>query len=112
MAALNSVAGKTLGVALDLDAGTLLVSFDGGDWAVAFPNTTHTGPCRPSDTAGAALFPALNGSKGAWVRCNWGTDKERPMRHSPPSEQFRAVGLPPEVPAPCMPPNPCDLVLS
>jgi hypothetical protein len=98
------VAGETLGVALDLDAGTLFVSFDGGEWTVAFPNSTHTGSCRPSDTAGAALFPALSGSKGAWVRCNWGADAGRPMRHTPPSEEYCAVGLPQKVlPEPCRP---------
>jgi hypothetical protein len=56
------VVGKTLGVALDLDAGTLLVSVDGGKWDVAFQDG-----CAPSSSVGAALFPALSGRTGA--RC-------------------------------------------
>ncbi len=81
-------AGKTLGVAADLDAGTMLVSVDGGDWAVAFPNG-----CSPSDKAGEALFPAISGEDGVQLRCNWGADPGRPMKHGPPSEDYRAVGL-------------------
>ncbi len=85
--------GKTLGLALDLEAGMLLVSADGGDWTVAFPNSAHTGPCRPSYAAGAALFPVLCGCGGVRVRCNWGADAQWPMRHGPPSEEYCAVGL-------------------
>jgi hypothetical protein len=85
--------GSILGVALDLNQGKMLVSVDGAAWTVAFPNATHTAPCRPSGTAGAALFPAICGSGGVRVRCNWGTDSGRPMRHSPPSGEYSAVGL-------------------
>ena len=81
------VAGKTLGLALDLDAGTLRVSVDGGAWAVAFQDG-----CAPGAAAGAALFPALSGCTGARLRCNWGGDGGRPMRHGPPSGDYRAVG--------------------
>jgi hypothetical protein len=81
-------AGKTLGVALDLDAGTLLVSVDGAAWTVAFADG-----CAPSAAVGAALFPALSGSEGAQVRCNWGADAGRPMKHGPPSGEYCAVGL-------------------
>ncbi len=80
--------GKTLGVAVDLDAGRMLVSVDVGDWAEAFP----TG-CAPSAAAGAGLFPALSGNCGARIQCNWGADAGRPMRHGPPSADYRAVGL-------------------
>ena len=81
-------AGKTLGVAVDLDAGTLRVSVDGADWAVAFQ-----AGCAPGAAVGAGLFPALSGSDGARVRCNWGADESRPMRHAPPASEYRAVGL-------------------
>jgi hypothetical protein len=81
------VAGKTLGLALDLDAGTLRVSVDGGAWAVAFQDG-----CAPGAAAGAALFPALSGCDGARLRCNWGGDGGRPTRHAPPSGDYRAVG--------------------
>jgi hypothetical protein len=81
-------AGKTLGVAADLDAGMMLISVDGGDWVVAFQEG-----CAPSDRAGAALFPAISGEAGLQMRCNWGADPGRPMKHSPPSEDYRAVGL-------------------
>ncbi len=81
-------AGKTLGVALDLDSGTLRVSVDGGEWAVAFPDG-----CAPSAAAGGALFPALSGECGASVRCNWGADARRPLKRAPPSGGYMAVGL-------------------
>ncbi len=84
------IVGKTLGVALDLDAGTLLVSVEGGKWDVAFQDG-----CSPGSSVGAALFPALSGRTGARLRLNWGADARRPMRHSPPSGDYRAVGLPP-----------------
>jgi hypothetical protein len=90
--------GDTLGLALDLDAGTLLISVNGGEWAVVFNDS-----CTPSAVAGAALFPAMRGSVDyddatnevyfPVVRCNWGTDKGRPMRHNPPSEGYRPVGV-------------------
>ncbi len=81
-------AGKTLGVAVDLDAGTMLVSVDGGDWVVAIPEG-----CTPSATAGASLYPALSGNDGLRLLCNWGADPGRPMKHRPPSEDYRVVGL-------------------
>ena len=94
------VAGKTLGVAADLDAGTLLVSVDGADWTVAFQAGCAAGPA-----VGAGLYPAVSGQGGARVRCNWGADAGRPMRHGPPaSGGYRAVGLlldaPQQVPLP------------
>ncbi len=86
-------AGKTLGVALDLDAGALLVSVNGAAWVVA----CQAG-CAPGADAGGALFPALSGEGGARVRCNWGADAGRPMRHGPPSGDYCAVGLAMQVP--------------
>ncbi len=101
-------AGKTRGLALDLDSGTLLVSVDGADWVVAF----QTG-CAPGPAVGAGLFPAVSGSRGARVRCNWGADAGRPMRHGPPaSGGYRAVGLlldAPQVAPPPPPPPPAPL---
>ena len=82
-------AGKTLGLALDLEAGALLVSVDGAEWAAA----PFSHPCKPGADAGAGLFPALSGAVGARVRCNWGVDTRRPMRHAPPPGGYRAVGL-------------------
>jgi hypothetical protein len=81
-------AGKRLGVAADLDAGTLLVSVDGADWTVAFQ-----AGCAPGPAVGAGLFPALSGRDGARVRCNWGGDSGRRMRLEPPSGGYRVVGL-------------------
>jgi hypothetical protein len=98
-----SAAGKTLGLALDLEAGALLVSVDGAEWAPA----PFSHPCKPGADAGAGLFPALSGFLGARVRCNWGVDARRPMRHAPPPGGYRAVGLLPhrdEVDSP--PPSP------
>ncbi len=93
MAAGWFTAGKTLCVALDLDSGTMRVSVDGGDWAVAFQDG-----CAPSAAVGAALFPALSGWDGARVRCNWGADAELPFKHAPPSGEYMAVGLAGKVP--------------
>ena len=87
MAAGWFAAGKTLGIAVDLDAGTMLVSVDGAAWADAFDAA-----CAPSAAVGAGLFPALCGSGGVRVRCNWGADAARPMTRSPPSGGYRAVG--------------------
>jgi hypothetical protein len=86
-------AGKTLGVAVDFDTGTMRVSVDGGDWAVAFPHG-----CAPSAAVGAALFPALSGWRGARARCNWGACAARPMKFAPPSGEYMAVGLAQKVP--------------
>ncbi len=80
--------GKTLGVALDLEAGAILVSVNGTEWATAF-----RGGCAPGAAVGASLFPVLCGLGKVRVRCNWGADAGRPMRHSPPSAEYRAVGL-------------------
>ncbi len=84
--------GKTLGVALDLDAGSMLVSVNGAEWTpVPFSE-----PCAPGAGAGAAVFPALTGAMGSRMRCNWGADAARPMRHGPPAGGYRAVGLLPQ----------------
>jgi hypothetical protein len=82
-------------VALDLESGTLRVSVDGLEWVVAFPEG-----CAPSSGVGAAVFPALSGSEGATVRCNWGEDASRPLKHAPPSGEYMALGLACKVP-PC-----------
>ena len=88
-------AGKTLGLALDLDAGTLRVSVDGGAWAVAFQDG-----CAPGAAVGAALFPALSGKAGARLRANWGWDRERPMRHGPPEGDYGLVVQQQQAPPP------------
>jgi hypothetical protein len=94
---------KTLGLALDLEAGTMLVSVDGAEWVAApLPQ-----PCVPGAAVGAALFPALSGYVCTRLRCNWGVDAERPMRHAPPPGDYRAVGLlprkvPPSSPLCCL----------
>ncbi len=80
--------GKTLGVAVDLDAGRMLVRVNGAAWADAF-----SAACAPSAVAGAGLFPALSGGMGMRVRCNWGVDAARPMKHGAPAGGYRAVGL-------------------
>ncbi len=82
------VVGGTLGVAVDLGSGTMRVSVNGGDWAAAFPDG-----CAPSAGAGPALFPAISGEDGMCVRCNWGADAARPLKHAAPSGEYRAVGL-------------------
>ena len=87
------VTGKTLGVALDVDAGTMLVSVDGAEWVVAFQDG-----CTPSAAAGVALFPALSVmGDAAKMRCNLGGDTERPMRHAAPLG-YCAVGQVLQVP--------------
>jgi hypothetical protein len=88
--------GRMLGMALDLDSGTLRVSVDGGEWVVAFPSATHTSSCRPSADAGGALFPVVCGNSGVVVQCNWGAS--RPMKHDPPSRDYIALGLAQKVP--------------
>ena len=92
-----SEAGKTLGVAVDIDSGTMSVSVNGGAWAVAFPKG-----CTPSVEAGAALLPAVSGNGGR-LRCNFGADAARPLKHGPPSDEYRAVGLASQVETPVHP---------
>jgi hypothetical protein len=85
---------RTLGLALDLETGTMRVSVDGGEWAVAFPRAdpgNEPNGCTPSAAVGAALFPALSGYGNARVRCNFGGDAGRPFNHSPPSGEYRPV---------------------
>jgi hypothetical protein len=94
------VVGGTLGLALDLDAGALFVSANGGAWQPAFP----TG-LRPGATVGSALFPVVSGLSGARVRCNLGADPSRPMRHTAPAAEYRTVGATTKV---C----PCTLLVS
>ena len=78
-----------LGLACDLDAGSLLVAADGGPWETcAFP----AGP-RPGGVVGGGLHPFLTGADGLRVRCNWGADAARPLKHAAPSGEYRAVGL-------------------
>ncbi len=79
--------GKTLGVAADLDAGTLFFASDGGPWTTSFTSGVAPGP-----EVGPALFPALSGSGDARVRCNFGTDASQPLRHAPPSDDYRPFG--------------------
>ena len=79
---------KALGLALDLQIGSLLVSADGSTWVSAF----ESGLC-PSRTVGAGLYPAISGSRHAKVRCNFGLDPgQRPMKTRPPSSEYRTIG--------------------
>ena len=94
---------KTLGIALDLDAGVMSVSVDGGEWAVVVPDG-----CNPSVTAGATLFPAVSGGKGARMRFNWGVDAVRQLKYAPPSAEYQAVGLASKV---LCPRCPCPSIL-
>ena len=103
-----------LGVAVDLDAGTMLAAAlpalpppsqptDGSDaagaataapaaaaaseWKVAFASGV-----RPGEAVGSGLYPAVSGSRGAEVKYNLGHDVvNRPMRHSAPAGGYRSV---------------------
>ncbi len=85
--------GCVLGVAADLDAGALLCT-TGGPWTPCFPSGLRPGP-----EVGAALLPAVSCKGGARVRCNLGCDASRPLRHAPPSGEYRpfAAGYDPRV---------------
>jgi hypothetical protein len=76
-------AGGVLGVAADLDAGTLLCTA-GGAWTPCFPSALRPGPA-----VGGALFPIVSCWGGARVRDNLGGDASRPLRHAPPSGEYR-----------------------
>ena len=84
--------GRTLGVALDADKGTMLVT--GGDenngtWVTAFESGV-----RPSATVGGGLYPCISGhtTPGAVVQINLGLDPSRPMVFAPPTPEFRPAG--------------------
>ena len=89
-------AGKTLGLAVDLEASSLLVAVGKGagdspetgpEWRPAYQTGVATGA-----TVGSGLFPAISGYGGARVMCNFGCDPSRPMLLRPPSEDYIPVG--------------------
>jgi hypothetical protein len=98
-------AGKVLRLALDLGTGSLLIAvaspvqheeqeqagkkvYDEGEWKAAFPDGLCPGPA-----VGAALYPALSGSKGARVRCHFGGSGAAGMPVGKgPTDEYRAVG--------------------
>ncbi len=81
-------AGSVLGIAVDLDSGTLFCTACGrGGWISCFQSGL-----RPGATVGNALLLAVTCADGARVRCNSGIDPSRPMRHDPPSSLYRPFG--------------------
>ena len=92
MAAGWFVPGGVLGLAADLEAGSLRVAFAaGGDSSPAWREAFASG-LRPSAKVGGGLFPAVSGMGGARIRCNFGGDPQRPLRLPPPSPDYVAVG--------------------
>ena len=86
------VPGGVLGLAADLEAGSLRVAFAaGGDSSPAWREAFASG-LRPSAKVGGGLFPAVSGYGGARIRCNFGGDPQRPLRLPPPSRDYVAVG--------------------
>ena len=75
--------GGVLGVAADLDAGTLLCTA-GGAWTPCFPSGLRPGPA-----VGGALLPAVSCCEGARLRVNLGGVASRPLRYAPPSGEYR-----------------------
>jgi hypothetical protein len=96
-------AGKLLRLAADLDAGAMrvaVVETDGtcaGDenstsiipspmahtLLLAAWQTAYSSGLQPSAHVGAALFPAISGSDGVRLLCNFGLDPLRPLRFPP-----------------------------
>jgi hypothetical protein len=85
--------GKTLGVAVDVEKGILLVcatstahSQSQVQWLTAAENLSLT------SVGGKTLFPAISGQQGACVRFNFGHDPvNRPFKIGPPSADFQSL---------------------
>ena len=92
VAAGRFVQGSILGLAADLEAGSLRAAYAfGGDsspaWRVVFASGL-----RPSSQVGCGLFPAISGCGGARIQCNFGGDPQKPLSLAPPSRDYVAVG--------------------
>ena len=84
--------GSVLGLACDLDAGTMQVtvdgSFSGRNGGTPFKKGVHPGP-----KVGSGLFPAVTGGK-CQIKCNLGNDLLRnPFRFSAPSTDYIALSI-------------------
>ncbi len=78
----------TLGVAVDIDSGDLLISVNGCEWRKVFKDK-----CRPCAKAGAALFPVVSGLGQARICCRWGAGAGQNLKYSAPSDEYQAVGV-------------------
>lgn len=83
--------GKTLGVAVDMEGGSLLVSVAGPETAT--PQWLVATDTLPLATAkGRGLFPSISGQQGACLRLNYGHDPvSRPFKIAPPSAYFKSA---------------------
>jgi hypothetical protein len=77
--------GRTLCVAVDVDAGAMHLATDGGAWAHAFDGV------RPAADAGAGVYPVVCGGGGVRARCHLGREPGREMRVAPPSGEYRWI---------------------
>ena len=77
------VVGGVLGIAADLDAGTLHCT-TGRGWTPSLNSDLRPGPA-----VGGALYPALDVSRDTAVRVNLGGDASRPFRHTPPTGEYK-----------------------
>jgi len=83
--------GTIFGIAIDLDLGCMQACvlthdspLDGG-WT-----TTFDSGISPGQAVGSGLFPAVSGTKGVKIKCNFGHDLvNRPMRLLPPSSEYK-----------------------
>ena len=91
-------AGLLVGLAVDLDVGCIMVTFLENYGALDSDATNLTewtnlieSGVGPSKTVGGGLFPVVQGcmSKACF---NFGLDRNKPIRLSPPSELFKPFG--------------------
>jgi hypothetical protein len=80
--------GDFIGVACDVEKGTMQVSINGGMFVTIFSSGVSTGPAIGSD-----LFPIVAGARKMKVRLNFGTDPFQPFRYAPPSSVYLAECL-------------------
>jgi hypothetical protein len=75
--------GDVLGLACNLEKGTMQISLNGGSFVTVFSSGVTAGP-----VVGADLFPIMAGERGLKIRLKLGMNPVLSFRHTPPDFQY------------------------
>jgi hypothetical protein len=77
--------GDVLGLACDVEKGTMQLSVNGGPFVKLYSSGVSTGPA-----VGADLFPIMAGERGLQIRLNFGTNPHlvAVFQHAPPDFRY------------------------